>query len=106
MVSMIVGPEVVYFLQSRDQRFRRGYWSEWQICSPHYQTCSEARTEFLQRWCDEPLWLGQLRLVRGEFWCERLPLKTPVYATHKSTITVLARKAAEAAGEESDGDRR
>ncbi len=85
--------DIVYYVQSRDQRFRR-YWNEWGCCSPHFAECPEARRSFEdQASCG--LWPEQFRLVRAVFRQERLPLKTRLYANVGSDIKVLARKEGE-----------
>lgn len=81
----IVGPQVVYYVQSRSKC--RDGWDEWCICSPHYETCREAREQFNDQ---EAMYFDEeVRLVRGKFWHERVPIKTPLCATHRSQIKVL-----------------
>lgn len=77
---------VVFFVQSRSQRY--GRWEEWRICSPRYPACPEARHQFHDMCSPWPL---QWRLVRCETTYERLPLKTLLFTPISSRLKVLAR---------------
>ena len=80
--------ETVYFIQYRDKRPNSPFWSEWWCCSPNFATRAEAEWSFGQRtsWGQYP---EQFRLVRGTFWQERVPIKTPLYFVAKRRLAVL-----------------
>lgn len=88
---------LTYYLQSRDQQFHPGCWSEWSCCSPHYETLIEAR-EHYDGWdfdFSARYWPEELRLVRSRALFERLPLKADLYAKLGETKRILARKASD-----------
>lgn len=84
--------ETVYFVQSRDKRFHKEFWSEWNCCSPHFATRKEADRCFEAQDNPGKLWPEEWRLVRGTFWHERVPIKTPLYCVSRRRITELARR--------------
>ncbi len=79
--------EVVYYIQNRG-KYHAG-WDQWCICSPHYQTCGEARKRFnsTRQWPNE-----ERRLVRGVFISKRVPGTRSIYYLADSKQRILAKK--------------